>query len=72
MTAKPKKHAPNCHPDRVPGAYQRVLAGVRVINVGIAGFAQSLRAQGVPLVHVQWTPPGVDDRETLDLLEQLL
>jgi FdrA protein len=42
-----------------------------VVNVGLAGFAESLRAQGVPVIDVDWRPPAGGDRAMLDLLERL-
>ncbi len=45
--------------------------GPVAINLGLAGFAQTLRVQGVPVVHVEWTPPAVD-KETASLLGKLL
>jgi hypothetical protein len=36
----------------------RLLAGpARVINIGLAGFARDLAANGAPVVQVDWTPP---------------
>ena len=36
-----------------------LLSGaVRVINVGLSGFARDLAANGVPVVHVEWKPPA--------------
>ena len=36
-----------------------LLAGpVRVINVGLSGFARDLAANGAPVVHVEWKPPA--------------
>ena len=46
--------------------------GPVAINMGIQDFAESLRAQGAEVVHVDWTPPAGGDRELLDLLDQLL
>jgi FdrA protein len=46
--------------------------GPVAINIGIQDFAESLRAQGAEVVHVDWTPPAGGDRELLDLLDQLL
>jgi hypothetical protein len=35
-----------------------VLAeSLRVVNVGLEGFAQDLAAAGVPVTHVDWRPP---------------
>ena len=58
---------------RAPGlAGTALLAGPpRVVNVGLAGFAESLRAQGVPVIDVDWRPPAGGDRAMLDLLERL-
>ncbi len=43
----------------------------RVVNVGLAIFGESLRAQGVPVIDVDWRPPAGGDREMMDLLERL-
>ena len=38
---------------------QRLLAGpLRVLNVGLSGFARELAANGVPVVQVDWRPPS--------------
>ena len=38
---------------------QRLLAGpLRVINVGLSGFARELASNGVPVVQVDWRPPS--------------
>jgi hypothetical protein len=35
-----------------------VLAeSLRVVNIGLEGFAQDLQAAGVPVTHVDWRPP---------------
>jgi hypothetical protein len=44
---------------------------VRVINVGLEGFATELRAQGVPVVHLQWQPPAGGDEKLAELLAKL-
>ena len=33
----------------------------RVINLGLASFAQELEAQGVIVVQVDWSPPASGD-----------
>jgi len=49
-----------------------LLAGTpRVVNVGLALFAESLRAQDVPVIDVDWRPPAGGDREMIELLERL-
>lgn len=42
-----------------------------VINVGTEHFARSLRAQGVPVVHLDWQPPAGGDPALLAALERL-
>src|SRR5690349_8641291 len=38
---------------------QRLLAGpLRVVNIGLTGFARELAANGVPVVQVDWRPPS--------------
>jgi FdrA protein len=46
--------------------------GPVVINLGIRDFAESLKAQNVDVVHVDWAPPAGGDREMIELLDQLL
>jgi len=56
----------------VRGTAASLLAGPpRVINVGLALFAESLRRQDVPVIDVDWRPPAGGDRSMLDLLERL-
>ncbi|HSE77454.1 MAG TPA: DUF1116 domain-containing protein [Alphaproteobacteria bacterium] len=38
----------------------------QVINVGLPGFAQDLERRGVPVVHVDWSPPHARDRRLGD------
>ncbi len=49
------------------------LLGARpaVINVGLELFAESLQAQGVPVVSVDWQPPAGGKQHLLDLLDKL-
>lgn len=44
---------------------------IKVINVGLEGFAGELGAQGVPVIHVQWSPPAGGDPKLADLLSKL-
>ena len=46
--------------------------GPIAINVGLYDFAESLQAQGVETIHVNWAPPAGGDPELIDLLDQLL
>ncbi len=43
-----------------------------VINLGLRIFSESLEAQGVDVVHVDWTPPAGGDKQMIDLLDKLL
>lgn len=44
---------------------------LEVINVGLEGFAEELGAEGVQVVHVDWTPPAGGDVELAKLLSKL-
>ena len=50
----------------------RVLLGtkLKVINIGIKTFADSLKAQGAEVVHVDWKPPAGGDPQIIKLLEK--
>ena len=49
-----------------------LLAGpVRVVNVGLPGFARDLAANGAPVVQVDWTPPAGGSTELLGALSLL-
>ena len=44
---------------------------VRVINVGLEGFATELAQQSVAVTHVQWAPPAGGDEAMAALLGKL-
>ena len=44
---------------------------LRVINIGLAGFAADLRAQGVAVIDVDWRPPAGGNARLAALLAQL-
>jgi FdrA protein len=44
---------------------------VRVVNIGLVGFALDLERSKVPVVHVDWSPPAVRDPRIADLLAKL-
>lgn len=51
---------------------EAVLTGSpRVVNAGLPIFAESLRAQGVEVIDLDWRPPAEGDRAMLDLLDRL-
>lgn len=46
-------------------------AGPRVVNVGLPGFAEDLRAQDCAVVHLDWAPPAQGRADLLAALDRL-
>lgn len=44
---------------------------LRVANLGLGSFADSLRQTGTPVVDIDWRPPAGGDAEMIDLLDRL-
>ena len=44
---------------------------LKVINVGLEGFAKDLERQGVAVVRLDWRPPAGGDPNLADLLSKL-
>ena len=44
---------------------------LKVINLGLPSFAQALREQEVPVLHVDWRPPAGGDQRLLGVLGKL-
>jgi len=44
---------------------------VKVINIGIPSFADDLKKQGVPVIHVEWQPPAGGNKKVQSLLEKI-
>ncbi|MCH7606316.1 MAG: fdrA domain protein [Chloroflexi bacterium] len=44
---------------------------LRVVNVGLELFAETLEELGVPVVQVDWRPPAAGDQRLADLLSRL-
>ena len=42
------------------------------VNIGVRGFAESLRDAGFDVVHVDWSPPAGGDPEMAAILDQLM
>ena len=55
----------------VLAAQALLVTPVRVINVGLEGFATELAQQGVAVTHVQWAPPAGGDEKMAALLGKL-
>jgi FdrA protein len=50
---------------------RQLLQGPRVINVGLELFADSLTAQGVEVLSVDWQPPAGGKQNLIDILDKL-
>jgi FdrA protein len=46
-------------------------APLKVINIGLEGFARELDELGVEVIQVDWTPPAGGDPKLADLLSKL-
>lgn len=68
-----KPAAPWSQPEgATAGDAPTLLAGApRVVNVGLARFAESLRAQAAAVIDVDWRPPAEGNRAMLELLDRL-
>jgi len=44
---------------------------VKVINIGLATFADELRERGTRVVHVDWKPPAGGNKKVQGLLNKL-
>jgi FdrA protein len=66
-TLNPMPEPPRPSPVDV-SVLQRPLAA---INVGLESFAESLRAQGAPVIHVDWRPPAGGDERLMAILERM-
>ncbi|MHA2406854.1 MAG: fdrA domain protein [Candidatus Ranarchaeia archaeon] len=44
---------------------------IKAINVGIQLFTDTLRLQGVQIIHVEWSPPAQGNQELLKILDRL-
>jgi len=45
---------------------------LKVVNIGLQSFADSLRRQGVKVTQVAWRPPVKHDKDMTDLLDSLM
>ena len=73
LARRSARPGPDASPaDAAGGAAPALLAAPpRVVNVGLARFAESLRAQGTAVIDVDWRPPADGNRAMLELLEKL-
>ena len=47
-------------------------SGPVVVNIGVEDFAETLQAQGVQVLHMDWAPPAGGDPELMAILDKLL
>lgn len=59
-------------PSPVPPRIADLLAGPKVVNVGLAGFAEDLAGLDVPVVQWSWAPPAGGDPRLARIVERLL
>lgn len=45
---------------------------LKVINVGLKSFKESLEKEGFKVVHLDWKPPAGGDEEALEALRKLM
>lgn len=67
----PGSKAANSNAPVARGARALLDNPVRVINVGLDGFAIELELQGVDVTRVQWSPPAGGDEKLAALLGKL-
>ena len=58
-------------PDDAPVTRNVLNSQLRVINVGLASFANELSTRSVPVVSVEWLPPAGGNVELVALLAKL-
>ncbi len=44
---------------------------LKVINIGLEEFAETLKERGTEVMHVRWQPPAMGDDNLLSLLDKL-
>ena len=44
---------------------------IKVINIGIPGFAEDLKQQGVENIHTEWRPPAGGNKKIQALLARV-
>lgn len=44
---------------------------LKIINMGLENFAETLKNRGTEVQHVRWQPPAMGDDDLLSLLDKL-
>jgi len=50
------------------GLFEKEL---KVINMGLESFAETLKEREAPVMHVRWQPPAMGNEDLLSLLDKL-
>jgi hypothetical protein len=48
-----------------------LAARIKVVNIGLASFADELTAADVPVIQVAWSPPAGGNPDLADLVSKL-
>ena len=44
---------------------------LKVVNIGIDSFFETMKHQNVPVIHVEWKPPAGGDDTLMNILDKL-
>ena len=58
-------------PPKLPQSHSLLTSPLRVVNVGLAEFAENLRHGGVSVIEVDWSPPEPVNPKLTSLLSKL-
>jgi FdrA protein len=67
QSLNPKPETPNPKPVTLAVLHEPLSA----INVGLESFTESLRAQGAPVIQVDWQPPAGGNERLMAILERM-
>ena len=54
-----------------PDGKNLLTSPLKVVNIGLEGFANELREQDVDVIHVDWKPPAGGNPQLAKLLSKL-
>ena len=54
-----------------PESKNLLTSPLKVVNIGLEGFADELRQQDVDVIHVDWKPPAAGNPQLAKLLSKL-
>ena len=71
LQALEQKFAPPASVVKTPVDLSSLQKPLEAINVGLDSFAENLKAQGTPTVHVDWRPPAGGNERMMSILEKM-